>query len=69
MATAFLDNYTKFASRSDTHTFILYFCSKANHNIIRSAKNKLIFYLLDNTHILFVLHDLFSLIRMLNRTD
>ena len=37
MATAFLDNYTKFASRRDTHIFILYVFSKANHNIIRST--------------------------------
>ena len=37
MATTFLDNYTKFARRRDTHTFILYVSSKANQIIIRST--------------------------------
>ena len=46
MATAFLDDYTKFASRHETHTFILYVCSKANHNITP------FFYLLDDINII-----------------
>ena len=46
MATTFLDDYTKFASRHETHTFILYVCSKANHNITQ------FFYLLDDINII-----------------
>ena len=43
MATAFLDDYTKFASRHETHTFILYVCSKANAKLHESSKLILLF--------------------------